>query len=228
MLFRSGDSFGDTSWQHDQLRVLTEVRDIELLERFLITAVLTGRRPRDEGSRTTGGGIMDRWGSARRAGAVIVATLAFAALLPLGATAADQEPVTIDTYIAQFSGVTVTELNPNRIQVNYLGGGMASSSSFLFGCESGGAVEWKYNPDTTSGTVSGSLAIGGGCIPDAEPISWDGDFHGRLTPDGASGVLRMTSDTGLRLRATWMSPGAVDPTVGTLQMSVSGVVTGDV
>jgi len=67
-----------------------------------------------------------------------------------------------------------------------------------------------------------------GCIPDAEPISWDGDFHGRLTPGGASGVLHMTSDTGLRLRATWMSPGAVDPTVGTLQMSVSGVVTGDV
>jgi hypothetical protein len=171
---------------------------------------------------------MDRWRPARRAGAVIVATIAFAALMPLGATAADQEPVTIDTYIAQLSGVTVTELNPNRIQVSYVGGGMASSSSFLFGCESGGAVEWKYNPNTTSGTVSGSLAIGGGCIPDAEPISWSGDFHGRLTADGASGVLHMTSDTGLKLRAIWTTSGPVDPTMGTLQMSVSGVVAGDI
>ena len=169
---------------------------------------------------------MDRWRPARRAGAVIVATIAFAALVPLGATAADQQPVTIDTYLAQLSGVAVTELNSNRIQVSYVGGGMASSNSFLFGCESGGAVEWKYNPDTTSGTVSGSLGIGSACLA-TEPISWSGDFRGRLTPDGASGVLHMTSDTGLKLRATWASPGPVDPTVGTLQMSITGVVTGD-
>jgi len=171
---------------------------------------------------------MGRWNSARRAGGAIVGTIALAVLLPLGATAADQQPVTIDTYIAQLSGVAVTELNSNRIQISYVGGGMASSNSFLFGCDSGGAVEWKYNPDTTSGTVSGSLAIGGGCIPDAEPISWDGDFHGRLTADGASGILHMTSDTGLKFRGTWTTPGPVDPTVGTLQMSVSGIVAGDI
>jgi hypothetical protein len=162
----------------------------------------------------------------RIAASMVVVAAAFGVLLPLGATAADQQAVTIETYIAQFSGVAVTELNANRVQVTYSGGGSASSDSFLFGCESGGAVEWTYDPDRVSGTVSGSLDIGSACLI-TEPIAWSGDFRGRLTPDGASGVLHMTSDTGLKLRATWASPGPVDPTVGTFQMSITGVVTGD-
>ena len=55
-------------------------------------------------------------------------------------------------------------------------------------------------------------------------ILWTGDLHGVLTPEGASGVLHMTADTGQRFVAKWASSGPVDPATGMLEIEVIGTV----
>jgi len=164
----------------------------------------------------------------RTAGAVAVGA-AVLALLPLGATAAQAQQVTWAAGGISFDipTVTLTQFNANRTRIAYHAAGFGGSEDTrVIGGDWDAWPVWTVNLDQMRGTVSGSLVM-----RTLEPnpyVRWEGYFHGTLSPSGAGGSLEMTSHNGLRFVGTWTWPEPIDPQVGSLFMSVKGVLIGDV
>ena len=65
------------------------------------------------------------------------------------------------------------------------------------------------NREQMRGTVSGSVTMDNPVLE----LHWEGPLRGRVTPEGAEGVLHLTEvSTGRRFSGSWVSDGIVDPT----------------
>jgi hypothetical protein len=168
------------------------------------------------------------------AATVIVVSAAVLALLPLGATAARAQHVTWGAGGRSFDipTVTVTQLNANRVRIEYHAAGFGGSEEApVISGDWDATPVWNVDLDQMRGTVSGSLLMR--TLPPIPSVRWDGYFHGTLTPTGASGSVQMTAGNGLRFVGTWTTanpndPRPFDPSEGLFWMFVDGVLIGDV
>jgi hypothetical protein len=142
----------------------------------------------------------------------IVAVTALFAVLSYTASAAERQELTFSVTFT-FPGPSVnepivTELNDRVVRVedvHYFGVGSPES----LGDEAGADLSWIVNREQMRGTVSGSVTM----HPSAFDLLWEGALRGRVTPDGAEGVLQLTEvSTRQRFSGSWASQGFVDPT----------------
>jgi hypothetical protein len=150
--------------------------------------------------------------------------------LPQGAAAADRQEVALTLSFIEFDGATTTHANDHVLQGvgDYFG--VASGPSPFFGGEAGADIRWTINTAQKRGALTGAFSITG----NPAGISWFGELHGHVTPDGGSGTL--TADavvspgspfpfTARRLVGTWTYEGVVDPaSPHSLVLSVTAVV----
>ncbi len=143
--------------------------------------------------------------------ATAVSAIAVSALLPYAATAAERQEVTFRVFFF-FPGPsaiepTVTELNDKVVRVedvHYFGVGSAES----LGDEAGAQLSWIVNREQMRGTVSGTVSL----VRSLTGFTWKGALRGRVTPEGAEGVLHLTEvSTGQRFAGSWAAQGFVDP-----------------
>jgi hypothetical protein len=143
------------------------------------------------------------------------------------ATAADRREVTFSVSFF-FPGPsatepTVTELNDKVVRVvdvDYFGVGSPES----LGDEAGAHLSWIVNREEMRGTVSGSVTMHHPVLE----LQWEGALRGRVTPEGAEGVLHLTEvSTGQRFSGSWSSEGFVDPASNphAFTMLVTGTLT---
>lgn len=157
----------------------------------------------------------------------VVSAIALVAVLPYAATAADRQEVSFSvTFFFPGPSViepTVTELNGTVVRVeeaHYFGVGSPGS----LGDEAGAQLSWIVNRDQMRGTVSGTVTL----HRSLTGLTWSGSLRGRVTPEGAEGVLHLTEvNTGQRFSGSWASQGFVDPASNphTFTMVVTGTLT---
>jgi hypothetical protein len=161
-----------------------------------------------------------------RAGVAVAVCAAVVVLLPVGATAAKPQEFSFTAHgvSMEFPPFTLTELNAKRAQIEYHGTGFIidSTDANVIGGDWDVWPVWKVDLDQMKGTVSGRVQN----FLLMEPVSWQGDFHGSLTPGGAEGNIKMHADDGFTFTGKWRTQGPVDPRDASLLMIVSGVVKG--
>jgi hypothetical protein len=136
--------------------------------------------------------------------------LAAAALMPLSASAADRQEVTFSIGGIP-CGWTFTDVSPPVVRTTKNVCGVATGTGFGLCCEGGVGFDFTVNLAQMRGSVSGAWVISG----NIEDVIWQGELHGHVSPDGASGVLSATANTGWSLHGTWSYDGFSDPTVET-------------
>ena len=161
--------------------------------------------------------------------AAVASAIALLAILANPASAADRQEVTF-TISFFFPGPssadpTVTELNNEVVRVedvHYFGVGSPGS----LGDEAGAQLSWLVNREQMRGTVSGPVTMHDPVLE----LQWEGALHGRVTPEGAEGILHLTeASTGQRFSGSWEIQGFVDPTSDphAFTMAVTGTLTSD-
>jgi hypothetical protein len=120
---------------------------------------------------------------------------------------------------------TVTELNDNVVRVEdvrYFGVG----SPEALGDEAGADLSWIVNREQMRGNVSGSVTMHHSALD----LQWEGALRGRVTPEGAEGVVHVTeATTGERFSGSWRSEEFVDPASNphAFTVVVTGTLTSD-
>jgi hypothetical protein len=161
----------------------------------------------------------------------LVGVAALTAVVPLAASATDHQDVTLTLGLIEFDGAAVTNANGQVVQAEGEYFGVASGPSPFFGGEAGGEIHWTVNTAKTRGGLSGAFSITG----NPAEISWFGELHGRITPEGGAGTIVADAVvapdspfpyTAKRLVGTWTYDGAVDPTTShALLFTVTAVVS---
>ena len=120
---------------------------------------------------------------------------------------------------------TITELNDNVVRaedVRYFGVGSTESP----GDEAGARLTWIVNRAQMRGNVSGTVSL----ARSLTGLLWQGELHGRVTPQGAEGVLHLIAHaTGQHFSGRWVSDRFVDPASSehSFRIEVTGTLTSD-
>ena len=150
----------------------------------------------------------------------LLVAMSLVALMPLTASAAGPQPATFQIGGVPCSGDLMDVVEP-VVRTTTGVCGVAGGSESFFCCEGGAAYNWTVNVVEMRGAVSGSWAISG----NIDDVIWQGTLNGLVDSDGAHGVIRGTSNTGLSLHGTWTSGGPVDPTDINAATSIAATVT---